>query len=274
MVDPAAGTDGHFLVYVPADYTPNEKWPVIFYYHGMGGQPDTSLIRNISNGRYCIIVGMSYYSPGMKGYSFLETKDVGILHHVLGILKQRLNVNNRKLYISGFSKGGFYTCEMLRLLSHELAGAIVLGAGSKNHDAKWPDLTGKEVFIGCGQEDNFIGFAKATQSRMEALGATVTFEQWLGVGHCVGDIAGLRKWLFEQTVDRPIDTESEFAEPPTPFPAVLPMAAQGNHEVPDRPWSVWTGISAALVLVMIATAMWLWGRSLKRPSCVPDREKK
>jgi len=247
ITDRAAGTDGCFLVYVPADYDSSEQWPVVFYYHGLGGRPDTSLIRRVAIDKYCIVVGMSYYAPGMGGYRFLGTEDVRILHHVLSTIKQHLSVNEKKLYVAGFSKGGFYACEMLRLLPREVAGAIILGAGSKSLDATWPDLAAKQVFIGCGRKDGFISSAVATRERLAERGATVTFEQWPDVGHSVGDIAGLRKWLFEQTVDRP------YAES---------VAAQGDVDDSGTSWRVWAAaILVALATACIALVMWHRGRS-------------
>jgi dienelactone hydrolase len=261
--DRAAGTAGCFLVYVPADYDSSEEWPVVFYYHGLGGRPDTSTIRRVANNKYCIVVGMSYYAPGMAGYRFLETEDVRILYHVLSTIKQHLNVNEKKLYVAGFSKGGFYACEMLRLLPRELAGAIILGAGSKSLDATWPDLAAKEVFIGCGREDGFIGSAMATQECLADRGATVTFEQWPDVGHSVGDIAGLRKWLFEQTVDRPYVEAApiHIADPPRPGPGTLSEAAKGDFDDSGTPWLTWAAILVGLGMACIALVMWPRGRS-------------
>ena len=197
------GVNGYCEVYVPRDYDSDELWPVLFYYHGLGGRPDTRRMQHGADGKYCIVVAMSYYARGMKGYEFLASEDVRILRTVLGLLKKRLCVNERRLYVAGFSKGGFYACEMLRRLPDLFAGAIVLGAGSKHLDAPWPPLDGKEVFIGCGQRDRFLPMAKETAKRLTALGATVTFQQWPATGHGVGDIQGLRRWVFEKTVVRP-----------------------------------------------------------------------
>ena len=248
--DPAAGADGYFLAYVPADYDPSEKWPMVFYYHGLGGRPETNTISRIVEGKYCIVVGMSYYAPGMEGYRFLETEDIRIFHRVLEIIKQRLSVNDRRLYVAGFSKGGFYTCEMLRQLSGELAGAIVLSAGSKSLDASWPSLAGKEVFIGCGQEDHFLATAKATQQCMEAFDATVTFEQWPQVGHSVGDVAGLRKWLFEQTVDRPIaeTMPSNVVSPPM---AGMVATTQNAPKLRSALWGVGAFLAGFIVVGVV-----------------------
>ena len=45
------GYKGHFLVYLPEDYTPDRSWPVIFSYHGLGGNPEVSTFRAITQGR-------------------------------------------------------------------------------------------------------------------------------------------------------------------------------------------------------------------------------
>ena len=254
--DPAAGTDGYFLVYVPADYDPGEKWPVVFYYHGLGGRPDTSTIRRIANDRYCIVAGMSYYAPGMEGYRFMDTEDVRIFHHVLASIKKQLNVDEKKFYVGGFSKGGFYTCDMLRLLSDELAGAIIFGAGSKSINSDWPSFVGKEVFIGCGQKDQFITMAREASKRLETLGATVTLEEWPETGHSVGDIAGIRKWIFEQTVDRPsadpvtnkVDGSSETSS--------LPAETENDPKTKNIPRVAIAGILAISTMIGIVLVIW------------------
>jgi len=269
VADSAVGTDGYFLVYVPEDYIPSEQWPVIFYYHGLGGRPTTTIIRQATNDRYCIVVGMSYHAPGMEGYQFMETEDVRIFHHVLGRLKERLNVNERKLYLAGFSKGGFYTCGLLRLLAPELAGAIVLGAASKNIDAAWPDLTGKEVFIGGGQQDGYFEGADETHKRFIELGATVTFERWPDVGHWIGDTAGLRRWIFEQTVDRP--TDMEFSESATPI-ASSPVAPAATPRDANTRVVWWAALAVTPAAITFAVMLFMMSRKQKPQAPQPSEK--
>jgi hypothetical protein len=59
-----AGID-HFMVYVPSDYTDEQNWPVIFFYHGMGGQPTTWPFKQITGGKGFIVIGMGYV-PGSE----------------------------------------------------------------------------------------------------------------------------------------------------------------------------------------------------------------
>jgi predicted peptidase len=52
-----------FVVYVPADYTPDRAWPVIFCYHGAGGSATICPFWHITQGKGFIIVGMNYMTP-------------------------------------------------------------------------------------------------------------------------------------------------------------------------------------------------------------------
>jgi len=193
--DKEVGEDGYYRVYLPAEYDPDKAWPVIFNYHALGGAAETHTIRRITEGKRYIVVGMSYSKPGLDSFELLATVDVNIFHHVLAALKEHVNIDEKKLYVGGFSKGGFYSCELMRLLP-ELAGAIVLGAGTNGGDHKWPDLTGKHIYVGVGEKDGYKN--DATESFFTGLGATVTHEQWPGLGHTIGDMTTLRKWLVAQ----------------------------------------------------------------------------
>lgn len=255
--DARAGTDGYFLVHVPSDYNSREKWPVVFYYHGLGGQPNTSLIKKIAASRYCIIVGMSYYAPGMQGYKFRETEDVRIIKHVLNVLKQYLVVDDSRLFVAGFSKGGFYSCEMLRILPQMFAGGIIFGAGSKSLKADWPMLHGKEIFMGCGEKDRFRAAATSTRDHFRNLGATVTFEEWPNTGHNVGDVAKVRRWLFEQTVARSLVPESErmFLVSAGDDESELPPTAFSETDALQRYIAVIAALLGVTTIILFAVIM-------------------
>jgi len=210
--DKEVGEDGFFRVYIPKEYNKSKAWPVIFYYHGLGGMPSTSTIRSATEGKRYIVVGMSYSKPGLDSFELLSTVDVKIFHHVLAALKEKLNVDEKKLYVSGFSKGGFYSCELMKLLP-ELAGAVVLGAGTGDRDDEWPDLTGKHMYVGVGEKDQYKH--PGTKEHFTKHGATITIEEWPGLGHSVGDMTKLRKWLV---------TEAE-RKPPASQPASQPARA-------------------------------------------------
>jgi len=200
------GTDaaGYYTVYVPLDYTPDEAWPILFYYHGLGGSPTTNVIRAAGNDRYFIVVGMDYHKAGFPdGFDYLQSHDIPTLKRILADLRGHLSIDPDRVFVGGFSKGGYYSCELLRLVPDLLAGALVLGAGCLEPEWNGGELPAKRVFIGIGDRDGRLSKAVWTARRFKQLGADVTFETWPGVGHSVGDLRGLRRWLFTNSAARP-----------------------------------------------------------------------
>jgi len=189
---------GYYLVYVPRGYGADGAWPAVFFYHGLGGQPQTELLRDAVDGEGTIIVGMGYYAAGMEGYQYLKTRDVEILEHVLGELEGRLSIDPRRVFVSGFSKGGFYASALLNERPDLLAGAVILGAGARTEAADPKALAGKHVFIGCGDADPFGEDAVSAVRYYCDLGCKVTYERWRDTGHKVSDENTVGRWLMER----------------------------------------------------------------------------
>ena len=50
-------------VFLPSNYTPETKWPAVFFYPGQGGKPSTGFIRQHTADRDYIVVGVPYVTP-------------------------------------------------------------------------------------------------------------------------------------------------------------------------------------------------------------------
>jgi poly(3-hydroxybutyrate) depolymerase len=111
-------TCGHFIVYVPSDYNDKQDWPVIFFYHGQGGQPTTWPFKQITGGKGFIIVGMGYVSnnegPLTEGQyiQYIKRGRRSVLD-VKKYISQRLRIDEKRLFVTGSSKGGWYTSALL-----------------------------------------------------------------------------------------------------------------------------------------------------------------
>jgi dienelactone hydrolase len=195
VADPACGFMGYYLVYVPADYTPDRAWPVVLFYHGLGGHPQADILAKASGGKGVIVVGMGYYADGMEGYQYLKTRDVEILRHVSCSLAGRLSTDPGRLFVAGFSKGGFYSSALLNEIPDMLAGALIFGAGARTEAAHPAALSGKRVFIGAGAEDPFGEDAVKAAMYYFSLGCKVTYERWPGAQHAIGERNTIGKWL-------------------------------------------------------------------------------
>ncbi|MDY6913786.1 MAG: hypothetical protein SVT52_04960, partial [Planctomycetota bacterium] len=195
--DPKSGELGYYLVYVPKGYTPDHNWPIIFCYHGLGGKPTTSPFKHILGGRHYIIAGMGYHMRSKKGYDYLENQDVKIFKRVLLSLGKRLKVNKDRLFVGGFSKGAFYASGMINELPKVFAGALMLGGG-KHGSTRYPKaFKGKPIFIGCGEKDTHLKYAKDGIAYYGFMKARLTYEKWPDLGHqCNTESKMLIDWLL------------------------------------------------------------------------------
>ncbi len=204
--------DGHKMVlYLPQDYNDFNSAPVIFYYHGQGGQPNVDFFRHVTDSKGFIIVGMSYAdepeAPVTRGkltnYIRGEVKRLGKLKlHLERDL--HLKIDNRKLIIAGISKGGWMTNDLLEYRPQPWAGAVILAAGRRAtlESSKSKGFEGKAVYIGAGEQDPNLRAAQRARDFLRRAGADVTFEMYEGLGHDVKpDSAILRQWLKDRTKD-------------------------------------------------------------------------
>jgi predicted peptidase len=184
----------HFMVYVPSDYNDNQDWPVIFFYHGMGGQPMTWPFKQITGGKGFVVIGMGYVTgsenPMTDGqYINYIKRQLRSVLEVKRYISRRLRIDEKRLFITGSSMGGWHASAMLESGPKVWAGAIILAAGRTQNvnvlstavDRK--ALRGKPIYIGAGEKDTNLAAAKKAAAYYERLGAKVTFEEYKGAEH-------------------------------------------------------------------------------------------
>ena len=196
---------GHFVVYVPSDYDPDTKWPIIFCYHGLNGQPNTSPFRQVTGGKGFIIIGMEYLERGQKKLRWSEyrqyvMRELGSIKTVDRYVNKRLSVNPKLRYIGGFSKGGWQASAYGDHSAGQWAGIAIIGAGRAWRDKPLPNpraMRGQAVYIGAGEKEDNIVHARKAADFYRKHRADVTFEQYDGLGHqAKPDSTVLRDWLW------------------------------------------------------------------------------
>jgi len=186
-------------VSLPENHDPAKSWPAVFFYHGTGGHPTTKMIREQTGTKDWIVVGMAYTKPGNFTYTpeNLEAELV-ILRRTRDALQQKYGLDPKRLYVSGFSMGGWMS-GMFFQAERSLAGAVILGAGhmhavSPKPPAYRPDTP---LFIGVGRLDGTYPFALKAKLYFGKLGASLRMETWDGIGHEFpkGGSPGLKEWF-------------------------------------------------------------------------------
>ena len=197
-----------FRVYIPGDYTDKRPFPVVFYYHGLGGSATTAMFRLITKGQGFIIVGMNYatytYYRAERLSPTATAPEKRFFKEVLAMLSDQLNIATDYIFMGGYSQGGYSTTVLGEQLLDQLAGRLVLGAGRRDFNANPPPaelIRGHPVFFGVGELDD-PHYPRAKQAALfyEKLGADVTVEGWPNETHKVSmeiyKYTKIREWLI------------------------------------------------------------------------------
>ncbi len=219
--DERIGND-HFMVYVPSYYTNERDWPVIFCYHGQSGQPTTWPMRQAIRDKGFIVIGVGYVPTKKKmtrrEYINLLKREERSVLEVKKYVGEHLRVDEKRLFVTGFSKGGWHSANMVEASPRGWAGAVIFAAGRRVivQLASKKALRGKPIYIGAGENDVNMKAAKRAAAYYRRLGAKVTFEEFKGLGHSF-DPSGsetLYNWLVSNSStdggeNEPTDKEVE-----------------------------------------------------------------
>jgi predicted esterase len=196
------GNGGSMVVFLPSNYTADRKWPAIFHYHGMSGQPTTSHLRPFTHDRDFIIVGMPYLDDASKPRTPDEQKVVFAREfqnysNARTWLMSNTQVDAARVFMSGVSRGGWTTSILGEMDILNIAGMVNLLAGRMTPAIPPPaGVSGKPVYVAAGETDPNLVHAMAAADTYRRNGAITTFEEYTGVGHAVpANAPGLESWL-------------------------------------------------------------------------------
>jgi predicted esterase len=191
-------------VYTPVNYLPTQSWPAIFFYHGMGGAPDTTFIRNLTAGRDYFVVAMPYLEAPLPSATRQDQqnymqRELTNLHAARAWLANHAHVDETRVFLAGASKGGWTVTALADLDPTRIAGMIVLLAGRTADLAGRQSLNGylkMPIYIGTGETDPNNIPARRAREFYRHNGAIVTFEEYAGLGHAYpSSPASLTAWL-------------------------------------------------------------------------------
>ncbi|MFC7338410.1 hypothetical protein ACFQY0_14545 [Haloferula chungangensis] len=243
----APGIDDTILVSLPENHDPAKSWPAVFNYHGFNGRPNTKSTREHTGTSDWIVVGMGYTQPGKYQ---LQEEDIAAelkaFRHVRDELARSQGLDSKRVYVSGYSKGGWMSDALLQAEPSLRGGAILMG-GHIPTPLKNPAPLSKDshIFIGIGRKDpNYIPSLKALV-HYRGLGLPTSFEAWPELGHDFPPegSTGLREWFTLQNGGKPDDRalEMEFKKLLTLPPAEAWLALADFKErpfcnTPESPW--------------------------------------
>ena len=230
------GTVYRYQVYVPADFKPSHKWPVIVYLHGNGArgvdglsQTDTGLASVIRRDRARVpaIVVFPQANPSSRWSSPAMQEQILAC---LDAAAREFNGDADRFYLIGYSMGGQ---GVLRLSSRwperfaalvNISGTVIAKSPSATNQQvaidvqTHPFLTAPDVYralalliaatpiwVFHGDTDSSVPVEQSRQlaSALRSAGATVRYTEYKGAGHSIEERAlsepELLPWLLSQT---------------------------------------------------------------------------
>lgn len=228
------GEERLYQVYVPANYSEKENWPVILFLHGANQEGKDGLTQTtvgIGNfirkyvDRYQAIVVMPQ-SRKPKGWNASETP---LAMEALERTLNEFSTDEKRVYLTGLSNGGYGSWILAYKYSDKFAAALVIcgylsardiphdiapgkemdpvvpATGEATYDVLAEKIEKMPVWIFHGEEDNVVS---ATGSRslylaLQKRNAPAHYTELLGAGHNSWDAAyGSSKvinWMLNQS---------------------------------------------------------------------------
>jgi Predicted peptidase len=173
-----------YLEYLPQGYASNSNdYPIVIFLHGIGEKGTTSTdpttlknsVQKVAN------VGLPKYVKSGKQYPFIlispqlkgsyGTWPANYVMDVLNHVKKYLRVNERRIYITGLSLGGFGTWTTLGAYPETFASAVAICSGG-NALSKACAIAAENIPLWGfhGTADNIVHYSKTT-SMIDAINA-------------------------------------------------------------------------------------------------------
>jgi predicted peptidase len=228
------GVNYKYQVYVPDDWTPHQKWPVILFLHGSGERGDDGLLQtdvgigmairtNRSEVRAIVVMPQC---PKNTWWMMPPMEDVAMA--TLENATREFHGDPQRTYLTGISMGGYGTWHLAAKHPGRFAALVVICGGIHPRAAVlklYPELTklaapdspksyadaaariGKTpVWIFHGANDNIVPVTESQgmYEAMKQIGAEVHYTEYSGVGHASWDKAyddpKLFPWLFSKSL--------------------------------------------------------------------------
>lgn len=222
---PWTGPGGASLrLFVPEDYVEARDWPLLYVFHGTGGRASTRMFQEYTGGRGYVIIAAPYAMPGEGSLSregvLSEIRRIQAVREALG---RSLRLDGR-VFVGGFSKGGWMSDLLIKEGFPGLSGGLILGAGripvdvGRALDRPSPKTENgnsrTHVYVGIGQLDtNHVYSFRAEQHYRGLTDHEVILEEYWAKAHRPGEAACLflHQWLRLRAVASVTAEERQWA---------------------------------------------------------------
>lgn len=187
-----------YLIRVPLGYTPKRPWPLLLVCHGQGstGAAIGKMMEWLLGGAVEKYIIVAPTMPGPKFYSGKPYQEQSYLKP-LGWARLHLNVDDDRIYVSGYSQGGHQTWHLASMYPSLFAAAAPMAGGPVFEGAPYTcymylqNISHLPLWSIWGEKDTaeepaigIVDINRETRSRLKKLGNTTYRGTELpGVGH-------------------------------------------------------------------------------------------
>ena len=221
------GTTLVYRLYIPYDYDPSKKYPVLTYMHGAGERGNDNsnnlnhmmtqlftmensplwdsivLVPQCPNGQQW--VDTPWADGGYRVKDVPMSNEIKAVFEILDMVKETLKTDENRYYLMGLSMGGFATWDMIMRRPEMFAAAVPICGGGDYTQAHL--LVNMPIYTLHDKKDAEVPMTgtKEMVVALETLGSTVIhYEELSGYGHNVWGYAASKPeiwfWLFEQNL--------------------------------------------------------------------------
>lgn len=193
----------NYLLFVPASYAKQEKWPLIVFLHGAGERGgDLDLVKK--HGPPKIVEGKPDFefivvSPQVPERSHWEAEKVG---QIVDQLSKSLKVDVDRIYLTGLSMGGYGTWSTAAKYSDRFAAIVpICGGGDPETADQIKDIP---CWVFHGAKDDAVPLKQSEEmvAALKKAGGKPKFTVYPDAGHDSWTESynnpELYKWLLEQ----------------------------------------------------------------------------
>jgi predicted esterase len=196
-----------YRVYVPTNYSPSKKYPLVVLLHGAGGDENDfmdayqQLWPKLAEERGYILASVTGRGP-LSGYSKDSGGEQDVMD-VMDIVKQRYSVDPKQVYLGGHSMGGGGTWRIGLLYQDKFAGFIPI-APAGNNPALMNNLK-KPTMLVCGVKDALVTVAscRAVADKAKEMNSPLLkYSEYANGDHlsvAVMAVPDIFNWLDQQT---------------------------------------------------------------------------
>lgn len=137
------GVEREYLLYVPDSYTGEEALPLLFVFHGLGGNmnqiyqgTEFNLLADQHNFIAVFPQGLPLQSNGLNAWNLADigTDDVGFTSYLMDEIATEYIIDIDRTYSTGMSNGGFFSFKLACQLNYRIAAIAPVSSVMTNNE--------------------------------------------------------------------------------------------------------------------------------------------